>query len=475
MVFSSPLFIFLFLPITLLGYFLIRSPYRNTFLLIASLIFYAWGETFLVMVLIVSLVANYHLTLFIDSSLRKHSASRPSRRPSLWLSAAIVCNLLPLFYFKYANFLAFNLISVFGSQWLTRGWKEIALPIGISFYTFQAMSYVVDVYRRETPVARNFIDFACYVTCFPQLIAGPIVRYKDISRQLIDRIVSIEKFYNGAQWFIIGLSKKVLIANVIGKTADSVFSLPADQLNISHAWLGIICYTLQIYYDFSGYTDMAIGLGLILGFHFPQNFNYPYIARSVRGFWHRWHISLSTWFRDYLYIPLGGNKGRRWRTYLNLWIVFLLCGLWHGASWDFVIWGAFHGLFLVLERGRFGELVALLPVTAKHIYTLLVVVIGWVVFRSDTITYAAKYLAIMFGISDGLLPIEDHQIFTIGNDTILALTLGIVFSVPLSGIIEHIPFRPKRMQIAMLYLSLLFVCLTSLVSNTYNPFLYFRF
>jgi alginate O-acetyltransferase complex protein AlgI len=476
MVFSSVLFIFLFLPVFFLGYFLVKKTYRNTFLLFSSLFFYAWGETLLVLILITSLVINYCLSLLIDLSNRKNKEIPSLLSSKLLLTIAIVCNLIPLFYFKYSNFIVYNLSGIcFPHLSFGQNWKEVVLPIGISFFTFQAMSYVIDVYRRNTSAAASFIDFSCYVTCFPQLIAGPIVRYKDISKQLLVRIVSINKFYDGTRLFIIGLAKKVLIADTLAKTADYSFNLPVDQLDMACSWLGAICYSLQIYYDFSGYSDMAIGMGLMLGFHFPQNFNYPYAAKSIQDFWRRWHISLSAWFRDYLYIPLGGNKCSKWRTYFNLWIVFLLCGLWHGASWNFILWGAFHGFFLVLERSKTGKLLISLPASIKHIYALFVVVTGWVLFRADTLLQAKNYLATMYGIGNGYIGISGYRINVLDNDIMLALGLGLFFSVPFDSYLKYIPVRMKKMKMAPLYFCILIVCLATLASNAYNPFLYFRF
>jgi alginate O-acetyltransferase complex protein AlgI len=269
--------------------------------------------------------------------------------------------------------------------------------------------------------------------------------------------------------------KKVLIANTLAKTADYSFNLPVEQLDITLSWLGAVCYSLQIYYDFAGYSDMAIGLGLMLGFHFPENFNYPYAAISVQDFWRRWHISLSTWFRDYLYIPLGGNQCSNWHTYLNLWIVFILCGLWHGASWNFILWGTFHGIFLVLERGKIGKLITLLPVSIRHLYALSVVLAGWVLFRSDTILQAKSYLATMYGMGNGYLGISGYRINVLDIDIMFALALGLVFSIPSNSLIEYFSARVNKMTMATVYLCMLIVCLASLASNTYNPFLYFRF
>ncbi len=473
MVFSSVLFVFLFLPLALLGYFSTAQKYRNLFLLAASLFFYAWGEKFLVLILVGSLMINYYFSLSVADAIR-NSRQTISK---LLVTTAVGANLIPLFYFKYSNFFIGELTNLLGDSFeLGQHWQEVLLPIGISFYTFQAMSYVIDVYRQDTPPAKSFVDFACYVTCFPQLIAGPIVRYKDIAKQLQDRTVSIHKFFIGIQTFIIGLAKKVLIANTLAKTADGAFGLPGEQLDMVTSWLGAVCYTLQIYYDFSGYTDMAIGLGLMFGFTFPQNFNYPYAAGSVQDFWRRWHISLSTWFRDYLYIPLGGNQCSKLRTFINLWIVFILCGLWHGASWNFVLWGAFHGSFLVMERGVNPKISNTFPLLLKRIYVLFVVVIGWVIFRTDTLMHAKDYLAAMFALGqNNWSTIGSPIINKLSNDFFMALFFGIIFSAPVKVSLFNISSGIRRHLLPLIYLSLLILCLTFLVNSTYNPFLYFRF
>lgn len=476
MLFSSVLFLFLFLPLTLTGYLLVKRPYRNAFLFFASLVFYAWGEPLLVLILIASSIVNYAFSLWVDASIRRRDRMTKGLSSRLLLTGAIVCNLLPLIYYKYSNFIVDSLSSLLGPYTMIGAdWKDVALPLGISFYTFQAMSYVIDVYRRDTPPATKYIDFACYLTCFPQLVAGPIVRYKDISLQIRDRSVTIDGFHDGTKLFITGLAKKVLIANTLAKTADHAFSIPVDQLDGLTSWLGTICYTLQIYYDFSGYSDMAIGMGLMLGFNFPLNFSHPYISKSIQEFWHRWHITLSTWFRDYLYIPLGGNRCSSWRTYVNLWTVFLLCGLWHGASWNFVLWGAFHGFFLATERSRIGKALNLLPGFVRHVYALMAVATGWVLFRADTLVQARGYLSAMYGFGLGSFEMGIHRLMALGNDTISALCLGVLFSMPIRPVLARIPARIRDATSPVAYLSIFSVCLASLASNTYNPFLYFRF
>ncbi|MGD8338870.1 MAG: MBOAT family protein, partial [Desulfobacterales bacterium] len=380
MLFSSIIFLFQFLPLCLLLYFLAGKRLRNLLLLIASLVFYAWGESYYVLLMLVSILVNYLCGLMIDRY-RGRQAARG------FLIAAIAFNVLSISVFKYANFLVDNLNTLLSQ--IGAGPIELApihLPIGISFFTFQAMSYAVDVYRRDAPVQRNPLNIGLYIALFPQLIAGPIIRYHDIAAQLIRRRVRLDDLSYGIERFVVGLGKKVLIANQVAIIADQVFSFPYETLTPGVAWLGVLCYTLQIYFDFSGYSDMAIGIGRMFGFHFLENFNYPYISRSIREFWRRWHISLSSWFRDYLYIPLGGNHRGPLRTYLNLLIVFFLCGLWHGASWNFVIWGLLHGLFLVIERLGFEKILNRWWSPLRYLYVMLVVCTGWVFFRAENLS-----------------------------------------------------------------------------------------
>ena len=367
--------------------------------------------------------------------------------------------------------------------------EEIHLPIGISFFTFQALSYVIDIYRRESPVQKNIINIALYISLFPQLIAGPIVRYHDIAGQIARRRTQFDDFYYGCHRFIIGLGKKVLLANVLGRAADYIFSLPTETIPAGLAWIGAIAYTLQIYYDFSGYSDMAIGLGRMFGFHFLENFNYPYTSKSIREFWRRWHISLSSWFRDYLYKPLGGSRKGAARTYLNLLIVFFLCGLWHGASWTFVVWGLYHGCFLVGERLKpFKWLLNIIPGPLRHLYVLLVVVIGWVFFKAETFDYALGYLSAMVNFTTPSL--YNSQLFlVINNEFYAVLIIGVLCSAPIYKKIEGLLLFCDARQAprAALLNSLISICsvffvgfvflysIASLMGGAYNPFLYFRF
>ncbi|MEE8467510.1 MAG: MBOAT family O-acyltransferase [Planctomycetota bacterium] len=410
MVFSSPTFLFLFLPLVLVLHLVLGKRLRNAGLLAASLLFYAWGEGFLVAIMLLSIATNWGLGLWVA---RARAAGGGKRA----VAVSVAFNLGLLVTFKYANWIWASLSSLLGALGLMDGglppmaevlgpplealgltdgslpadWG-IRLPIGISFFTFQAMSYVIDVYRGEAEIQRNPVHFGVYIALFPQLIAGPIVRYRDVAQQIRERTVDLTGFAWGVRRFVVGLGKKMLIANVVGHAADRIFALTPAELTTSAAWLGLVCYTLQIYFDFSGYSDMAIGLGRMLGFRFLENFRFPYVSRSVTEFWRRWHISLSTWYRDYLYIPLGGSRRGPGRTYLNLLIVFALCGLWHGASWSFLVWGLFHGAFLVVERLGLGAALERRPAVLRHAYLLAVVMTGWVFFRAETLTQALEYL-----------------------------------------------------------------------------------
>jgi len=481
MVFSSTIFLFFFLPLTLLAYFVVGPRGRNAILLAASLLFYAWGETVYLLVMLFSIAANYLFGLLIDQ------ARQRGRRGRLAFVFAVATNLGLLGFFKYANFFVDNLnqlLQVLGVAPVEVG--RVHLPIGISFFTFQALSYIIDLYRDETRVQRSLLNFALYKALFPQLIAGPIVRYRDVARQIEQRTVSLHDFASGVQRFIIGLGKKVLIANVMGRAADTIFATPAETLPATLAWTGAIAFMLQIYFDFSGYSDMAIGLGRMFGFHFLENFNYPYIARSIREFWRRWHISLSTWFRDYLYIPLGGNRHGPVRTGANLLLVFLLCGLWHGASWTFLIWGVYHGIFLVLERvPAVRRLLDRLPAPVQHAYVLLVVLVGWVFFRADTFAHALAYLQAMVDFSRP--PLFNSQLFlALNNEFSLTLAAAVIGSTPVFMLLQRwragrpiVPAPAMRWLAATAQVgSLGFVLVYSIAAvlgGAHNPFLYFRF
>jgi len=467
MVFSSNIFLFLFLPLVIAVYFLplerfLGRKYKNNFLLIASLFFYSWGETKYIILLLSSIIGNYYFGLLISKE-KKYS-----------LVIAITFNLALLCYFKYANFFVDSLNS-FG---ISIENKKILLPIGISFFTFHAISYLIDIYRKKCEVQRNLLDLALYIAFFPQLIAGPIVRYNFIQRFLTTRTHSAISVSYGIRRFIIGLGKKVIIANPLGEVADAVFSSGASDLTTPIAWVGIFCYSLQIYFDFSGYSDMAIGLARVFGFKFPENFNYPYVARSIKDFWRRWHISLSSWFRDYLYIPLGGNRVSITRQYLNLVLVFFLCGLWHGASWNFVIWGLFHGLFLVLERGeKYGKALNYLPKLLQNFYAIFLVMIGWVFFRSPDLVYSMDFLKVMFvgndvgSVSNDILKIlRSHFVW-------MSLSLALIGFSPL---MNNVYLKIRRVKcfsylFDFFLIFVLFLCVTRLSAATHNPFIYFQF
>ncbi len=483
MLFSEPVFVFLFLPLLFLVYVVTPRAARNTVLLLASLLFYAWGEKFFVLVMLGSIAFNYLVGLLVE-------AGRPRGLHKLFLIVGIVGNLGLLVAFKYADFLIGNLNAVLTAlNEPPLRVPPIHLPIGISFFTFHALSYIIDIYRRNAAVQRNPVRIALYITLFPQLIAGPIVRYHNIAHQLARRTVTRAGFAEGVRRFILGLGKKMLLANVMAMPADQIFVIPTHQLTAPVAWLGAICYAMQIYFDFSGYSDMAIGLGRMFGFRFLENFNYPYISRSITEFWHRWHISLSTWYRDYLYIPLGGNRRGTLRTYLNLVIVFFLCGLWHGASWTFVVWGLFHGLFLVLERLGLGRFLTARRPVAQHAYFLLVLVVSWVIFRCETLSQAAGMLVAMAGFAHGS-SLEHHLSLYVDTELVAALAVGAIASTPvLPYFVRTLRHKRKALQLASRRVfdtlnavgetvALMLVFLASLswmAAGTYNPFLYFRF
>jgi alginate O-acetyltransferase complex protein AlgI len=483
MIFSSPLFLFLFLPIVLTVYALLPGTrVKNFLLLLASLVFYAWGEIGFIFLLLASTLMNYGLGLWVD---RSESAARRK----LAVGVAVFINLGLLAFFKYADFVVSLLNSLLNFAGIAPlHAPNIPLPIGISFFTFHALSYVIDVYRCKWKAATDPKDVALYIFFFPQLIAGPILRWSAIGPQLSQRPVSLDTFADGIRRFVGGLAKKILIANTLALPADQIFSLPANELSTSVAWLGILCYTLQIYFDFSGYSDMAVGLGKMFGFTFLENFNFPYVAQSIKDFWRRWHISLSTWFRDYVYIPLGGNRVSEMRNHFNLVIVFFLCGLWHGASWTFVVWGLYHGFFLVLERTRFGKIQAKLPQTLRHLYTILVVMMGWVIFRADSFTAAKHFFVTLFGAANATAAQPIARYTT--SQVLLAIVLGILFSGPLwngirtacSKLGQSSPAACRPIvQIfgatveVTLIVALALVSSAWLASGTYNPFIYFRF
>ena len=483
MLFSSIPFIFFFLPIVLSLYFLIPRQLRNPFLLLASLIFYAWEEGRYVLAIVFYMVSNYYFGVWIEKY-RRELSDRGSKKAKYALAVSLALNLGVLIFFKYLIFIVGNINLLIRFTGYSLGQPKIHLPIGISFFAFQAISYIIDVYRRDVKAQEKITTFSLYESFFPKLLAGPIIRYRDIESQLSERSVTLDMFFNGAQRFILGLGKKVLIANSVAIAADQIFSMPTVRLSFGLSWLGAICYALQIYFDFSGYSDMAIGLGKMLGFDFMENFHYPYISRSVREFWRRWHISLSSWLRDYLYIPLGGGQKGGRRTSINLIIVFFLCGLWHGASWTFVVWGLWHGVFLIIEHTRFGKLLDSNK-SFGLIYTLSAVLIGWVFFRSDTLTHAMNYLYAMIGLGKGTQSVS----MFLDLKTSSAILLGMIGSTPIA---ERIKAHLDKAEIAGTLFSRVVVRSSSILSmtyayfvfalsvifisiSTYNPFIYFQF
>lgn len=473
MVFSSIFFLFTFLPLSLLLYWMSPAKIKNFTLLAVSLFFYAWGEPVYVLLMIASILTNFVFGIFIESELIKEK--RAVRR-ALFISA-VVFNILILGFFKYYGFLAENINALFNAD---IAYSELPLPIGISFYTFQVLSYVIDVYLGKVRLQRNPVSFALYVTMFPQLIAGPIVRYSDIESQLEKRNVSASKFGEGAQRFIQGLGKKVLIANSMGALWDITQAMDMTGISVFSAWLGIIAYTFQIYFDFSGYSDMAIGLGKMFGFEFMENFDHPYISRSVTEFWRRWHISLGTWFREYVYIPLGGNRCSRIRQIRNIMAVWMLTGLWHGASWNFVVWGIYYGCLLLIEKMFLKKLIDNAPAIISHVYCMLAVIIGWVLFASRDIESAAAYLGVMSGASGNVL-VDNAFIYYLKSNAVM-LVISLLFSTGIfreifepEEISDKIRTRVSHSAAVILHAFILFMSTAYLVTETYNPFLYFRF
>jgi alginate O-acetyltransferase complex protein AlgI len=483
LLFTEPTFLFLFLPVLLALYFATFSrshgSYGNWLLLAASVIFYAKGGREFTWLILVSIAFNYRMAIMIAA--RKAGTAHA---PPL-LAFTVGVNLLVLGVFKYANFFADNVNAVLLALHAPSiAIPRVVLPIGISFFTFHAISYVVDVYRGDATAQKSPVHAALYLLLFPQLIAGPIIRYRDIAGQLAMRVVTADDFAHGIRRFVIGLAKKVLVANVVAGPADQVFGLPIAELDPARAWLGIICYTIQIYFDFSGYSDMAIGLGRMFGFRFPENFRWPYVAETVQGFWRRWHMSLSTWFRDYLYVPLGGNRLTSRRMYVNLVTVFFLCGLWHGASWNFVIWGLFHGAFLVLERLGLADGVKRLWTPLRHVYLLAVVMVGWVFFRAPTLPVAIGYLGALAG-ARAMTPGAYTLGWYLTPDLVIALIAGALGSTPIVPALAAWRDRAaeggRRLALALVpaytaALALLLVAsIMQIAARTYNPFIYFRF
>ena len=466
MVFSSTIFLCVYLPLVLLGYYICPKKGRNLFLLIVSLVFYAWGEPKYVFLMIFSILVNYIFGRLMDKNRGRQ------KRMKLLLVLSVVIDLGLLSVFKYTDFIITNVNAIFGSSF---DLLKIALPIGISFYTFQAMSYTIDVYRNDVRVQKNLIDFGMYITMFPQLIAGPIVRYADVQDQLAERSVTTADFSEGVMRFVVGLGKKVLLANQMGAVWSEIYALGGD-VSALMAWTGAIAYTFQIYFDFSGYSDMAIGLGRMFGFKFPENFRYPYQSVSITDFWRRWHITLSTWFKEYLYIPLGGNRCGLARQALNLLIVWSLTGFWHGAGWNFVMWGLYYFVILFIEKLFLLKALDKLPKLFRHVYALLLIVIGWVIFASDDVGVLLPYLGSLFGANGAVGGMDVYTLFTKAGLLIICCVASTelpkrLFLSATGAMNEKAAFTIKSvMTIALLALSMIL-----LIGDSYNPFLYFRF
>lgn len=468
MVFSSLLFLFYFLPLTLILYYIAPKKYRNAVLFFVSLVFYAWGEPIYILLMLFSTLVDYTHGILIERYRNKGIIKK------LILLSSVVINLGLLGFFKYGDFVIGNINLIFGTSIPL---MNFALPIGISFYTFQTMSYTIDVYRGEIPIQRNIISFGTYVTLFPQLIAGPIVRYIDIAKEIDNRRESLKDFNIGTKRFIIGLGKKILLANNMGLIWSGIQNTKVESISVLTAWLGIVCFAFQIYFDFSGYSDMAIGLCKMFGFNIVENFNYPYISKSISEFWRRWHISLGTWFREYVYIPLGGNRGGRFKMLRNLFIVWFLTGLWHGASWNFVMWGVYYGLIISIEKLFLERYLKKAPSIIRHAYTIILVLIGWVLFSFDSLKSGLSYIKVMLGLGNNPLYNREIIYFMLTNGVLIIICT--VLSTPfIKKSLETLKRKLGRAYYPLstaVYIILLFISTAYLVDSTYNPFLYFRF
>lgn len=486
MVFSQLTFLYYFLPIVMIVYFFASDKIRNVLIFITGLLFYAWGEPFYVCLMLLSTAIDYTA----GRLMAKYDDDNKKRKICLIVSVCMNVGLLAIF--KYSDFLIDSFNGVFGTSItnpvvlvnkalnslypLGLNEKRVELPIGISFYTFQSMSYTIDLYLRNIKVQKSFLNFASYVSLFPQIVAGPIVRYEDVANELESRTVNIAKISAGIGLFVKGLAKKVLLANNIGMVWTQIKAMDYSTISVATAWLGIIAFAFQIYFDFSGYSDMATGLGKMLGFEFPKNFDHPYISKSISEFWRRWHITLGSWFRSYVYIPLGGNRNGNFKTYRNLFITWVLTGLWHGASWNFILWGLFFGVLIIIERLGFGKILEKLPSAVSMLYTFVMVLFGWVLFDTDTLADAGRYYAAMFGAGGSL--VDSYARYTIASNAVM-LTLCILISGGLgSRLISFCEEKNKRASaVAGVAVKIggLLICTAYLVGATYNPFLYFRF
>lgn len=463
MLFSSLTFLFCFFPLVVLIYFMLRPALQNYFLLLASLFFYAWGEPKYLLIMLSVIAINYFAGISINYY---------AQHKKFILALSILLNLAILGFFKYTDFLIENINLIFKSNFPL---LHIALPIGISFYIFQSMSYTIDVFKGTVQAQKNVFKFALYVSLFPQLIAGPIVKYRDIANEIDNRNIALQDVVDGLKRFIVGLSKKVILANTMGELADNIYAAGTNNITADIAWLGAIAYSLQIFFDFSGYSDMAIGIGRIFGFKFLENFNYPYIADSITDFWRRWHISLSSWFREYLYIPLGGNRVSPFRRNLNLFIVFFATGLWHGASWNFIIWGLWHGFFLIIEKYflKNSSNKTIFQKIISHSYVILVFVIGWVFFRADNLTIALNYLKVMFGLTaPAIIPFTLEYYLTQKIIIIGTIALLLCYDWKSPNFTKAQWLEPLKMGYSVI---LLLISITFIAAAGYNPFIYFRF
>jgi len=466
-IFSSLYFLFWYIPIVLLIYYVTPLKLRNLVLLVFNLIFYGWGEPVYIVIMFASIAIDYTHGMLVE----RCKAKGNDRGARMAVASSVVFNLALLFFFKYWDFLAGSLAGL-GLDFLPV--LGVSLPIGISFYTFQTMSYTIDVYRGDAKVQRNIVNFGTFVTLFPQLIAGPIIKYKDLGEQIDCREHTPQKFAAGVERFTVGLAKKVLIANNLGMLWDVYKALPVGELTVAGAWLGALAFAFQIYFDFSGYSDMAIGLGRMLGFEFLENFNYPYIARSITEFWRRWHISLGTWFREYLYIPLGGNRVKAGRLVFNLLLVWAATGIWHGASWNFLVWGLYFGLLLILEKVFLRNLLSRLPAWVGHLYTLLLVLLSWAIFAVEDFSHLGPYLGAMLGFAGGGGWNGDFLYYLVSY--LPMLLIAAAASTPAAAMAwRKLPQRVQLVLRPILLLAGLLVCTAYLVDDTYNPFLYFRF
>lgn len=467
MLFSSLMFLFVFLPAVLFCYYLAPTKFKNIVLLLFSLFFYGYGEPKSLLVMVVSILMNYTLGLLVARFRDNKTAAK------LVVALGVAGNLAVIGYFKYTDFFIDNFNNLFG---LSVPLLHVIMPIGISFFTFQGISYIIDVYRESGKVQKNPLNVALYICLFTHLIAGPIVRYETVAEQISNRHVNTAKFTVGIEKFIIGLSKKVLIANSMGYIADQIFAMEPGSMSVVLAWVGVLAYTAQIYFDFSGYSDMGIGLARMFGFIFPENFDYPYIARSVTDYWKRWHISLTTWFRNYLYIPMGGNRVSKAKFVRNMLIVWLLTGFWHGAAWNFIAWGLYFALLLLLERFFLGKYLAKLWRPFQHLYALLLIVLGWLLFRAESMPYALDYLASLFGAAGQ--PFISDQAFYYLAEYRVEFIVAILASLPIYPLLQH-KWRNSPVILLLVkygvFMALFGVCVIYLVNSTFNPFIYFRF